>query len=200
MGRVFALLMVMVLAACSVPEATRAPIATVPAESQTLAAVPTSDSDELAQAIMALSPEVDPEEARRAAQIAFAYPLQLARNWGVDSPPIFHNMRVNSGKRPRGLCYHWAEEMDARLKAENFETLVLFRAIANSQNIRLEHSTAIISARGEGMNDGIILDPWRKGYGRLHWDELVDDTKYFWEPRRLVLDRKNAEKLSEEQA
>ena len=95
------------------------------------------------------------------------------------------------GLRPRGLCYHWADDLEARLKQEQFQTLQLHRAIANSTNIRIEHSTAIVSRKGDTMQQGIILDPWRFG-GRLFWAPLPEDKKYIWIPRQQVFEAKLA--------
>ncbi|NNF92332.1 MAG: hypothetical protein HKM96_13155, partial [Boseongicola sp.] len=123
----------------------------------------------LAAEIRAMGENVDPEEAERAARIAYQHTRELAIQYQIVDPPLVHNTKVNMGLKPRGLCWHWAEDMEKRLKAENFETLVLYRAIANADNEwRIDHSTAIISARGEGMFEGIILDPWREG-GYLFW-------------------------------
>ena len=145
---------------------------------------------DLARTIRALGPEVDPEEATRAAEIAYGYTHQLAVQYQITDPPLIHNMKVNHGLRPRGLCWHWAEDMEARLKQENFRTLTLHRAIANADNpFRIDHSTAIISKRGDGMFDGIVIDPWRYG-GQLHWSPTREDTRYNWRPRREVLDER----------
>ena len=123
----------------------------------------------LAAAIRGLGPEVDPVEADRAAKMAYRHTQDLALEYQITDPPIVHNTKVNMGLKPRGLCWHWARDMEDRLKAENFRTLDLHRAVANADNaFRLEHSTAIISARGDAYDEGIVLDPWRKG-GRLTW-------------------------------
>ncbi|RKF12939.1 hypothetical protein D6850_15665 [Roseovarius spongiae] len=143
----------------------------------------------LAAEIRGLGPEVDPEEAQRAARIAYGHTFTLAKQYQITDGPLIHNTKVNMGTKPRGLCWHWAHDMEKRLKQERFQTLDLHRAIANSQNWRLEHSTAIISARGDDFTDGIVLDPWRKG-GVLTWMPVRDDTRYGWEDRRLVLERK----------
>ena len=142
---------------------------------------------ELAAAIAALGPGVAPEEAARAARIAYDYPLTLAQQYRITDPPLIHNTKVNMGLRPRGLCWHWAEDMEKRLAQEHFETLDLHRAIANFENpLRIEHSTVIVSASGDGMYDGIVLDAWRKG-GRLTWVAPLEDREYKWRPRREVL-------------
>ena len=142
----------------------------------------------LARAIQALGAEIDPDEAARAARIAYEYPLQLAREYGVTDPPIRHNTKVNLGSRSRGLCWHWAHDMEARLKQENFRTLDLHRAIAPPRNLfRLEHSTVIVSRRGGTYDQGLVLDPWRKGWGALYWTPTRADPRYDWLPREIVL-------------
>src|SRR6056297_3326727 len=172
--RLLALLGLMALTACATPRADGPPPGTA------------QDVARLERAILSLGPEVDPEEAQRAARIAYEYTHQLAREYQITDPAIIHNTKVNMGLKPRGLCWHWAKDIEERLNRENFTTLQLHRAIANADNVRLEHSTAIISRRGDNMYDGIVLDPWRKG-GVLFWVRLPDDTRYEWYPRAEVL-------------
>lgn len=144
----------------------------------------------LASAIAALGPEVDRAEAARAAQVAYTHTHDLARQYQITDPPLIHNTKVNMGLKPRGLCWHWARDMEDRLKQEDFATLDLHRAVANADNrFRLEHSTAIVSARGAPYDAGIVLDPWRKG-GRLTWAPVRADADYRWEPRNEVVARK----------
>ncbi|KMW59284.1 hypothetical protein AIOL_004265 [Candidatus Rhodobacter oscarellae] len=151
-----------------------------------IAALTDQNTAQLARLLLGLSPQVDPEEAARAASIAYSYTAQLKSEYGITDPPLIHNAKVNAGLRPRGLCWHWAEDMERRLKAEAFQTLELHRAIANHDNILIDHSTAIISAKGATMFDGVILDPWRKG-GRLVWMPVLEDRRYGWRPRAEVL-------------
>ncbi|MEX0351496.1 MAG: hypothetical protein AB3N15_18890 [Paracoccaceae bacterium] len=149
-----------------------------------------ADVDLLAQEIRSLGPEVDPQEAQRAASIAYEYSAQLAQEYDITDPPLVHNAKVNSGIKERGLCYQWAEDIEARLKQENFQTLTMHRAIAEPRNaFVVDHSTAIISRRGDGLQDGIVLDPWRDA-GDLHWALTREDTRYDWEPRLQVLEER----------
>ncbi|WP_297768108.1 hypothetical protein [uncultured Roseovarius sp.] len=148
------------------------------------------DVTRLAAAIRALGPEVDPEEAGRAARIAYRHTHELALQYQITDPPLIHNTKVNMGLKPRGLCWHWARDMEDRLRQEEFETLDLHRAIANADNrFRLEHSTAIVSAKDAPYDEGIVLDPWRKG-GRLTWAPVTNDETYHWEMRNEVVARK----------
>lgn len=163
---------------------------------------PTASMDEVAEltrGIGALGDEVDPEEAARAARIAFQYSQQLAIEYQVSDPPLIHNMKVNAGLRPRGLCYQWADDMEARLQQENFRTLTLHRAIANSQNpVLIEHSTVIVSRRGDGQDQGVVVDPWRNG-GVLYWSPTLTDEKYKWISQAKVLEVKRRRKLARAQ-
>jgi len=147
------------------------------------------DVTRLAAEIRALDPAVDPEEAARAARIAYTQAHDLALAYEITDPPIIHNTKVNMGLKPRGLCWHWAHDMEKRLKRERFETLDLHRAVANAENaFRLEHSTAIISAKGASFDEGIVLDPWRRG-GRLTAVPVKADSAYKWQPRNEVVAR-----------
>ena len=158
-----------------------------------------SEITALSNALSALSPHVDPAEAQRAARIAFDYPIELRAAYGVTDPPLIHNAKVNRGSRPRGLCWHWADDLEARLAQEDFQTLTLHRAIANSNNpILIEHSTVIVSARGAQMDHGIVTDPWRYG-GQLFWAPTLEDSRYTWLPRQQVWDTK-AKKLKRRQS
>ncbi len=146
----------------------------------------------LASAIQALGPQVDPEEAYRAAQVTYSHTYELAQQYQITDGPLIHNTKVNMGLKPRGLCWHWAQDIEKRLNQERFQTLQIHRAVANSFNIRLEHSTAIVSVKGQDFESGIVLDPWRKG-GVLFWSPLRDDTRYKWMARDEVLAKKRSQ-------
>ncbi|WP_043841106.1 hypothetical protein [Roseivivax marinus] len=146
----------------------------------------------LEQAILSLGADVDPEEAAATARTAYLYPLQLAESYQITDPPIIHNMKVNSGTRPRGLCYQWADDLEARLETLDTRGLELHRAIANAdQALRIEHSTVIVTRAGAPWTSGIILDPWRWG-GRLFWSPVTEDPDYDWAARGDVFAFKRA--------
>lgn len=170
--RIFWVLAILAVTACGAPPPPQA-----------------GDVTRLAAEIRALGPAVDPEEATRAARIAYEHSHELALEYEITDPPIVHNTKVNMGLKPRGLCWHWAHDMEERLQQEHFQTLDLHRAVANAENaFRLEHSTAIISAKGARYDEGIVLDPWRRG-GRLTALPVKADHAYKWEPRNEVVAR-----------
>lgn len=137
------------------------------------------------------------DDADNAAELSFRHTEVLARKYEIVDPPLVHNTKVNLGLKPRGLCWHWAEDMEARLKAERFETLDLHRAIANAENpYRIDHSTVVASAKDSPMEAGIVLDPWRLG-GRLFWAPVVEDVRYNWLRQRDAHDIIRRRKLAE---
>ncbi|MGP6085628.1 hypothetical protein [Antarctobacter jejuensis] len=136
--------------------------------------------------ILALGPGVLPVEAARVARIAVEEPLVWARRWDAVDPPLIHNIMVNTGRKPRGLCKDWADDLEARLRQEGLVSLDLHRAIANADNLRIEHSTVIVSPKGGSMQEGLVLDPWRLGQGRLWFGRVTQDPKYHWVERAEV--------------
>ncbi len=137
-------------------------------------------------AILSLSQDIDATEAGRAARISIEYTRQLAKEYEISGSPIMHNLLVNLGLKPRGLCVDWTADLQARLRQERFHSLDLHWGIANyDAAFRLEHSTVIISARGEPLEQGLVLDPWRNS-GRLYWTPTLVDPGYAWHPQAVI--------------
>jgi hypothetical protein len=149
---------------------------------------------ELQLAIMALGDDVDRAEAQQAARIAIEYPLELAQQYEITDPPLVHNTLVNLGVKPRGLCTDWTVDLLTRLQQERFRSLELHWGIANYENLfRIEHSTVVISARGDSLQQGLVLDPWRYG-GRLYWAKTLEDPVYQWYPHAEIIALKRERK------
>ena len=142
--------------------------------------------DQLGRAILSLGDDIDSEEARRAARVAIDYSHQLAREYDIAGPPLFHNTLVNLGFRERGLCVHWTRDLMIRLQQERFRSLELHWGVANYESVfSIEHNTLIISARGDALQQGLILDPWRNS-GELYWAPALDDPGYVWRPHAEI--------------
>ena len=134
--------------------------------------------EELRKAIMNLGPNIVPSEANFVAREAVLYPKVLANRYKLMSPPLYHNVLVNYGKRPRGLCWQWTHDMGKQINRP-MKSLAFFHGVAFRRNYWKEHSTLVVSAKGKGVPDGIILDPWRNS-GDLFWSRVKDDKKYPW--------------------
>ncbi len=137
--------------------------------------------DELRDTIAALAITVDPIEAQRVAEVAINYPLSLASSYKLTQPAITHNMLVNMGARPRGLCIHWTEDLLRRLDELNLSTLDLYWGVAYpTKPMRLEHSSPVVVAKGGAFDGGILLDGWRNS-GQLYFDQVTNDKRYAWQ-------------------
>jgi len=142
--------------------------------------------DKLDRAILSLGADVDPEEAQRAARVALNFSRQLAQDYEVTGSPLFHNLMVNLGLKDRGLCVHWTHDLMARLQQEQFRSLDLHWGVANYEStFRIEHSTVIVSAHGDSLQQGLVLDGWRHA-GELYWAPANDDPGYPWRPHAEV--------------
>ncbi len=133
---------------------------------------------DLTQAIIDLGPNVDPTEAAWVAREAVLYPKYLANQYDLVWPPNYQNVLVNTGRREKGLCYQWARDMDKHIGKKKYRTLTMQRAVAN-QGKNFEHNVLTVAAKGKGVEDAIILDPWRHA-SILYWVKTKDDPNYQW--------------------
>ncbi|MEZ5477891.1 MAG: hypothetical protein R3E95_10535 [Thiolinea sp.] len=134
---------------------------------------------ELAGALLALGPGVRREEAIEVAHDAYAYPLYLANEWDLTWPPMYHNTLRNSGARKKGLCTDWAKAMVDHMRQKNLQSMDVYWGVAYKGDPWREHSTLLVTAKGQPFDTGIILDPWRNS-GKLYWVKHLDDPSYKW--------------------
>ena len=150
--------------------------------------------DELEHAILELGDDINPDEARNAATIAIEYPLQLALEYEITDSPLMHNFLINMGVKQRGLCVDWTYDLLVRLQQERFRSLQLHWGVANYDSaFRIEHSTVIISAREQPLQQGLVLDPWRHS-GQLFWAKTLEDPEYRWSPHAEIHAQKRERK------
>jgi hypothetical protein len=137
-----------------------------------------ADDPVLRGSIMKLAPGVDPQEARRVAEIAYTTGRDLKKEWNMTWPPGYHNFLVNTGKRKGGLCFQFAERLLWRLAAQKWNTLEFHWAESFERSFS-EHNVIVVTAKGQDFFQGIILDNWRYG-GRLVWGPVLEDPHYRW--------------------
>jgi len=130
------------------------------------------------KALMALGPNIDPAEAKLLAHEAVAYPKVLANKYKLVKPPYFHNILVNYGYREDGLCWQWTRDMAKHIQARNWKSFDFFHGTANRRRFN-EHNSLVVTAKGKGVREGMLLDPWRNS-GELYWKMTKDDPKYYW--------------------
>ena len=136
---------------------------------------------ELKQALLSMSPQVSEQEASVIAYEGVVYSMVLANKYQLTSPPLWHNMMVNSKTRPRGLCYHWQRDLIKHFKQKRFKTVDFVEAVAHEGSYWLEHNTMVVTAVGQNFTNGIAIDPWRSS-GEMTWARVNSD-KYPWKLR-----------------
>ncbi len=132
---------------------------------------------ELAKDIANLSPDVDVTEANLIAYEAVLYPKVLANQYQLMTPPNYHNQMVNAGVRKKGHCYHFAQDLMKHLDRP-YKTLTLERVMA-FQGKLLEHNVPTVRAKGQSLQEAILLDAWRNSSDLL-WMKVKEDDEYPW--------------------
>ena len=135
-----------------------------------------------------LGNNVDDKEAFTIADTAIRFSMVLANRNELVRPPLLHNHLVNTGKKKRGLCYHWIEDLMKRFREIDQNSFDFHCGIAYpNSSLTITHSTLIICAKGQAFEDGIVLDPWRDS-GRLYWAPVKKDT-YPWQQEPAQIER-----------
>jgi hypothetical protein len=141
-----------------------------------------ADDPALRARLGALSPSVNPEEARRVAQIAYTTGRELAAKWKMGSSPTMHSFLINIGLKKGGYCYQFATELLVRLDAEKMKTLE-FHWAESDPGTDTEHNVIAVTARGQPFEQGIMLDNWRRS-GHLLWGPLNGDPSHIWQENK----------------
>ena len=133
--------------------------------------------EQLRSELLALG-EVSTEEAEVLADEAVRHAEKLRRDYRMVRPIEVHNVLVNLGLRKRGLCYQCAEDMYVHVRDLRLKTFDLHWGVAHKDDLWLEHSGVIVTAKGRPFSEGLVLDAWRHS-GRLRWARVADD-RYPW--------------------
>ncbi len=143
-----------------------------------LARATSAEDPVLIARLVGLSPNVDPEEARRVVAVTYNTGRELALKWKMGSSPTFHSFLINIGARKGGYCHHFATELMLRLDALNLKTLEQHWGESDA-GTQTEHNLIVITAKGQPFEQGIMLDNWRRS-GRLLWGPLHGDPDHKW--------------------
>lgn len=135
---------------------------------------------QLSQDLQKLSPAVSAKEADELALTAIETSARLSEDFKPMCLPWANNALKNAGLRKRGLCYEWRDDLYPHLHVLNLKTMDLHLTSAFRGTPR-EHNGIIVTARGQRFENGLILDPWRRG-GRLWWGTFAQDKKHKWKP------------------
>lgn len=133
---------------------------------------------QLTALVEAQAPHMPRAEARLLALRAVEAAADLHDRYGVTAAPWLHNTQYHLGLRPRGLCYHWADDLFWALCTQPARHAALYLVVAND-GWPNEHHALVLTGLGQPMEDGVLLDAWRGG-GVLFFSRLDEDRKYDW--------------------
>ena len=128
-----------------------------------------------------LGQKVDVREAKLLARDSIRYAYTLSERYDLVWPPLLHNTLVNVGLKDRGLCYQWADDMQAHMLKSGYKSFDFYLGVSHPGSY-FEHNTLVVSAKGAGFSHGVVLDPWRDS-GKLFFAKIDEDPKYVWDHR-----------------
>jgi hypothetical protein len=150
---------------------------TVPQVSQT-------KIEQLSNLLASLDRSIPQHEARALSKDILYKTQRLTQEFEMVSPPQLHNFLVTVGMREKGLCYHWSDALYLYLSAKNYDAFEFHLVGANIGNYFYEHNALVVVAKGGNIQEGVIIDPWRKA-GELYFSKVDDDREYVWHHRPL---------------
>lgn len=102
------------------------------------------------------------------------------KEFRMTTTPNWHNFLIHLGKRKKGYCYHWVQELLKALPGEPLQAFERHWGVA--YKTLDENNAVIITRRGAPLETGIVYDAWR-GSGRPWWKHVKEDKKYKWRQR-----------------
>ena len=76
-------------------------------------------------AIVKLSPSIDSNKEKYIATISFKQPLDLAKQYDLVQPALFHNTLINMNSKKRDFYYHFKQDLLIELKKQNLNRATL---------------------------------------------------------------------------
>jgi hypothetical protein len=133
---------------------------------------------ELSFLFQSLDSTIHQSEAMQLSKDIFHKTEALTEEFEMTSPPQFHNFLVTVGVREKGLCYHWSDALYVYLSGESYGSFEFHLVGANIGEYFYEHNALVVVAKGQKVEEGIIIDPWRDP-PELYYSKVNDDSEYY---------------------
>jgi hypothetical protein len=117
---------------------------------------------QLAAQLAQIVPQATAAETREFASAAVEHSADLRRAYGVRLNHNLHNVLVYWGLKERGFCWHWQQDLAARLGGAAHPQLELHRIVADAGSTWHEHHALAVTPPGGSWDEGIVLDAWRR--------------------------------------
>ena len=121
-------------------------------------------------------------EAETLAGVIVKRIMELQDEYDVALFRGFQNLLVKLGLRKKGFCFHWTQDLLQTIFGKEWSYFDFYWAGAYVHGLR-EHNVVVIVKKGDSLEKGILMDPWRHG-GRLYWTDVARD-HYPWKIRPL---------------
>ncbi|MBE0491960.1 MAG: hypothetical protein IBX44_06895 [Sulfurospirillum sp.] len=142
----------------------------------------TAKIEQLQMTLVNLDVKVDFSEAATLATNLHMLGASLALEYALVKPPLFHNFLVNAGVKKRGLCWHFATDMLESVLKEKYESFDFYLVGTNIGDYWQEHTALLVTAQGQEVSKGVIIDAWRNS-GELFFSKIDEDPVYKWSQR-----------------
>lgn len=129
--------------------------------------------------IISTSQKINKQEAKEFSSKVIKYSKQLAFEYEVETPALFHNTLINLGLKERGLCYHYANDLLSFLESKKYKSFE-FKKVISSRDKYFEHTALILTRDDIKFENAIIFDAWRDT-GELFFSSIKEDKRYEWE-------------------
>jgi hypothetical protein len=143
--------------------------------------VPDDDEAKLNTLLARRFPEVPMSERQRFAADAVAFSRHLETTFSRHGSPYVHNFLVNLGIERKGLCWHYADALYARLKGKYVHLHVHYVG-AHIGDFWREHNAVAVTGSDDNLSRAVILDAWRLP-GHLYVVPIERDN-YRWKHRK----------------
>jgi hypothetical protein len=148
----------------------------------------------LSHILYSLDTSIPKEETLALSKDIFQKTKALTKEFKMTSPPQYHNFLVNIGLRKKGLCYHWADALYTYFTHQSYPSFEFHLMGANIGEYWTEHNVMVVVAKGNPVEEGVIIDPWREP-GKLYFSKVKDDKRYTWVHRHARENFKKANRF-----
>ena len=136
----------------------------------------------LTQLLLEVNENAPKEEAKKLAENIVAESARLEKAFGRQSNPYWHNFLVNVGVKQKGLCYHYSDGLYRHFAAQHYPHYKFHLLGAHIGEYWREHNALGVSAPGQSVLDGIVVDSWRH-VGSVYVSKISEDRAYQWRHR-----------------
>jgi hypothetical protein len=141
-----------------------------------------TEQQHLAKLLKQLDRTIPAREASALASDIIRYADELNRRFKRTTDPRIHNFLVNIGLKERGLCYQYSDALYAYLIHRHYPHFVFHPVGTHIGEFWREHNALVVTALGERMEEGIVIDAWRESQ-RLYFSPVKEDRAYHWTER-----------------